>query len=45
MAYKGKASVTLRGTGNYGGMKTVKFEIGTKGLFPKKLLFILHSLW
>lgn len=29
---KGKASVILRGTGNYGGMKTVKFEIGTKGL-------------
>ena len=29
---KGKASVTLRGTGNYGGIKTVKFDIGTKGL-------------
>ncbi|MDE6364782.1 MAG: hypothetical protein K2L86_11090 [Lachnospiraceae bacterium] len=28
---KGKASVTLRGTGNYGGIKTVKFDIGTKG--------------
>lgn len=28
---KGKASVTIKGNGNYGGMKTVKFTIGAKG--------------
>lgn len=28
---KGKASVTLKGKGNYGGTKTVKFTIGAKG--------------
>lgn len=28
---KGKATVTLKGNGNYGGTKTVKFNIGTKG--------------
>ncbi|MDE7479215.1 MAG: hypothetical protein K2M91_14985, partial [Lachnospiraceae bacterium] len=28
---KGKASVTIKGNGNYGGIKTVKFTIGTKG--------------
>jgi len=28
---KGKASVTLRGIGNYGGTKTVKFNIRSKG--------------
>ncbi|MCR4738825.1 MAG: leucine-rich repeat protein [Lachnospiraceae bacterium] len=29
---KGKATVTLRGTGIYGGTKTVTFNIGTRGL-------------
>ena len=28
---KGKASVTIKGNGNYGGTKTVKFNIGAKG--------------
>ena len=28
---KGTASVTIKGTGNYGGVKTVKFTIGAKG--------------
>jgi surface protein len=28
---KGKASITLKGMGNYGGTKTVKFTIGAKG--------------
>ncbi len=28
---KGKASITLKGNGNYGGTKTVKFTIGAKG--------------
>jgi len=28
---KGKASVTIKGKGNYGGTKTVKFNIGAKG--------------
>ena len=28
---KGKASVTIKGTGNYGGTKTVKFNIGARG--------------
>lgn len=28
---KGKASVTIKGKGNYGGTKTVKFTIGAKG--------------
>jgi len=28
---KGKASVTIKGNGNYGGTKTVKFTIGSKG--------------
>ncbi len=28
---KGKASITLKGKGNYGGTKTVKFTIGAKG--------------
>jgi len=28
---KGKASVTIKGKGNYGGVKTVKFTIGAKG--------------
>jgi len=28
---KGKASITIKGKGNYGGTKTVKFTIGAKG--------------
>lgn len=28
---KGKASITIKGTGNYGGTKTVKFTIKSKG--------------
>ena len=28
---KGNASVTIQGKGNYGGIKTVKFSIGTRG--------------
>lgn len=30
---KGTASVTLRGKGEYGGIKTIKFKIGARGLF------------
>lgn len=30
---KGTASVTLKGLGEYGGTKTIKFKVGTRGLF------------
>ncbi|MBP5383727.1 MAG: leucine-rich repeat domain-containing protein [Lachnospiraceae bacterium] len=30
---KGKATVIVKGTGNYGGSKTITFTIGAKGLF------------
>ena len=30
---KGTASVTLRGLGEYGGTKTIKFKIGVRGFF------------
>jgi len=29
---KGTASVTLRGKGTYGGTKTIKFKVGTRGI-------------
>ncbi len=29
---KGKATVIVKGTGNYGGTKTVTFTIGSKGI-------------
>lgn len=32
---KGTAKVTIRGTGNYGGTKTVTFKIKSKGLFSQ----------
>ncbi len=30
---KGKATVVVRGKGNYGGTKTITFTIGSKGIF------------